>query len=83
MLTRLGVAIFAAGFGSRVSALSLVSYWISHDAKATIYATITVIESLGHAIGDPSMLQILAASLKLPLFWQGLPFFVAAVSSLA
>jgi len=22
-----GVAIFAAGFGSRVSALSLVSYW--------------------------------------------------------
>lgn len=80
VLTLSGVAIFAAGFGSRVSTLSLVSYWISDDAKGTIYAAITVLESLGHAIGDPSMLQILAASLEFPPFWQALPFFVTAVS---
>jgi len=76
----LGVFIFAAGFGSRVSALALISYWISDNSKATLYAAIVVLESLGHAIGDPSMQQIFAASLKLSPFWQAMPFFVAAVS---
>jgi hypothetical protein len=75
------VFIFASGFGSRVSALSLVSYWISDDTKATLYASITVLESLGHAVGDPSMQQVFAAALRLPYFWHALPFFVAAVSS--
>ena len=75
------VFVFAAGFGSRVSALSLVSYWISDDSKATVYAAIIVLESLGHSIGDPSMQQILAASLRLAPFWQALPFFVASVST--
>ena len=75
-----GVFVFAAGFGSRVSALSLVSYWISDDAKATLYAAIVVLESLGHAVGDPSIQQIFAASLQLPPFWMAMPFFVGAVS---
>lgn len=74
------IAIFAAGFGSRVSALALVSYWISDDAKATLYAAINVLESLGHAIGDPAMQQLFAKSLVLSPFWHALPFFVAAVS---
>lgn len=60
--------------------MSLVSYWISDDAKATLYAAITVLESLGHAVGDPGMQHIFAASLSLPPFWQALPFFVGAVS---
>jgi hypothetical protein len=74
------VFIFAAGFGSRVFALSLVSYWIADDAKATLYAAIVVLESLGHAAGDPSIQQIFAASLSLPPFWQAMPFFAGAVS---
>jgi len=74
--------VFAAGFGSRVSTLSLISYWISGDSKATLYAAIAVVENIGHAIGDPSLQQIFAAVLRLRLspFWQALPFFVAAVS---
>lgn len=76
----LGVFIFAAGFGSRVSAIALISYWVSDDAKPTIYAAITVFESLGHAFIDPSMQQIFAAALDLPQFWLAVPFFVAAVS---
>jgi hypothetical protein len=77
-----GVLVFAAGFGSRVSALSLVSNWISEDSKATLFAAIAVVENLGHAVGDPSLQQIFAATLRLdlPPFWQALPFFVAAVS---
>ena len=47
-----------------------------------MYAAITVLESLGHCIGDPSMQQILAASLRLSPFWQALPFFVGSVSFL-
>jgi hypothetical protein len=74
-----GIFIFAAGFGSRVSALSLISYWISEDAKATFYAGIVVLESIGHAIGDPLMAQIFASSMKLPIFWTAMPFFFAAV----
>ncbi|PMD62481.1 uncharacterized protein K444DRAFT_523851 [Hyaloscypha bicolor E] len=72
------VFIFAAGFGSRVSALSLVSYWISNDAKATLYAAIVVLESLGHAVGDPAIQLIFAGCLGLPPFWRAMPFFVAA-----
>ncbi len=47
-----------------------------------MYAAIAVIENIGHAVGDPSLHQIFAATLRLHLrtFWQALPFFVAAVS---
>ncbi|KUJ06786.1 uncharacterized protein LY89DRAFT_678369 [Mollisia scopiformis] len=78
ILLPLGVFIFASGFGSRVSALSLVSYWISDDTKGTFFAAIVVFESLGHAVGDPAMQQIFASSLRLTKFWWALPFFVAA-----
>ncbi|KAH8651573.1 hypothetical protein BGZ60DRAFT_188097 [Tricladium varicosporioides] len=78
-LLPLGVAIFASGFGSRVSALSLISYWIPASSKATIYAAITVLESLGHAVGDPGMQHIFAAALKFEnVFWLALPFFVVS-----
>ncbi|TVY23472.1 Efflux pump [Lachnellula hyalina] len=77
-LLPLGVAIFSTGFGSRVSALSLISTWITPSDKATVYASITVLESLGHAVGDPGMQHIFAASLRLENFWLAMPFFVAA-----
>jgi hypothetical protein len=79
-----GVLVFATGFGSRVSTLSLISYWISDDSKAALYAAIAVVENIGHAVGDPSLQQIFAATLRLHLrpVWQALPFFVAAVSGL-
>ncbi|EKD21754.1 MFS multidrug transporter [Drepanopeziza brunnea f. sp. 'multigermtubi' MB_m1] len=73
-----GVLVFAAGFGSRVSALALVSSWVSDDSKATMFAGIVVLESLGHAVGDPAIQQIFAASLLLPPFWMAMPFFVGA-----
>ncbi|KAF5872683.1 putative alternative oxidase protein [Botrytis fragariae] len=77
-----GVSIFAAGFGSRVSTLSLISHFIPASSLATLYASIAVLENLGHAINDPSMQYIFAATLRLPPVWHALPFFVAAVSTL-
>lgn len=81
MFLPVGVLIFASGFGSRVSALSLVAYWISDDMKATFFAAIVVLESLGHAVGDPAMQQTFAHALRFNEFWWALPFFVAAVST--
>lgn len=75
----IGICIFAAGFGSRVSALSLISYWIPSESKATLYAAIAVLENLGHAIGDPSMQQLFATALELPSHWLALPFYVTAL----
>ncbi|KAF7947912.1 hypothetical protein EAE96_008984 [Botrytis aclada] len=77
-----GVSIFAAGFGSRVSTLSLTSHFIPASSLATLYASIAVLENLGHAINDPSMQHIFAATLRLPPVWHALPFFVAAVGTL-
>ncbi|KAF7946075.1 uncharacterized protein EAE97_005113 [Botrytis byssoidea] len=78
----IGVSIFAAGFGSRVSTLSLISHFIPPSSLATLYASIAVLENLGHAINDPSMQHIFAVTLRLPSFWHALPFFVAAVGTL-
>ncbi|TGO54333.1 hypothetical protein BOTNAR_0271g00050 [Botryotinia narcissicola] len=78
----IGVSIFTIGFGSRVSTLSLISHFIPPSSLATLYASIAVLENLGHAINDPSMQHIFAATLRLPSFWHALPFFVAAVGTL-
>lgn len=82
---RFGWIIYAAGFGSRVSTFSLVSLWISNDAKGTFYAAIAVLENIGHAIADPSLQQIFAAVLashSASSRWLALPVFVAAASFL-
>lgn len=52
--------------------------------KAALYAAVTVFQTLGHAIGDPSLQQLYASTLHphITPFWQGLPFFVSSVSPL-
>jgi MFS family permease len=74
----LSVLVFAAGFGSRVSTLSLVSYWTSEESKGSFYAAIAVLENIGHAVGDPSLQHIYAAVLWREGALQSLPFFVAS-----
>jgi hypothetical protein len=38
-----------------------------------------VLESLGHAVGDPLMLNIFARSLRSERMWMAVPFFIASV----
>jgi hypothetical protein len=38
-----------------------------------------VLESLGHAVGDPLMLNIFARSLASEGMWMAMPFFIASV----
>ena len=80
--SRLVIFIFASGFGSRVFTLSLVTNWVPDDRQAALYASIAILQDLGHILGDPALQQLFAATLSLHLapFWQGLPFFVTSVS---
>ncbi|TAQ83137.1 hypothetical protein B7494_g8540 [Chlorociboria aeruginascens] len=71
--------VLQLGFGSRVSTLSLVSYWIPDSSKATLYAAIAALENMGHFVGDPSLQMIFAATLRLSNAWHAMPFFVAAI----
>ncbi|KAL2061950.1 hypothetical protein VTL71DRAFT_7328 [Oculimacula yallundae] len=74
----LGVFIFSAGFGSRVSTLSFTSYMIPDNSKASFYAAVAILENIGHALGDPAMQQILAAVMRGPKVWLATPFFFVA-----
>ena len=38
-----------------------------------------MLESLGHAVGDPLMLNIFARSLASEGMWMAMPFFIASV----
>ncbi|EPE34909.1 MFS general substrate transporter [Glarea lozoyensis ATCC 20868] len=77
----IAVAIFASGFGSRVSALALISYSIPAASQPVVYAGITVLESAGHAVGDPLMLHVFAGSLDGRVFFVVAGFYFCAVVS--
>lgn len=72
--------VFAAGFGLRVSALSLLTSWIRPDSRGLFYGVVAVLENLGVMASEPILQNIFAASLDFSTFWLGLPFFCSAVS---
>jgi hypothetical protein len=74
------VLVFAVGFGTRVSTLSLVTSWSNENMRARVYGVIQIVENIGKLSAEPLLLNIFAAALKFPKFWLGLPFFTAAVS---
>lgn len=76
----LGVLVFAAGFGSSVSALSLISHWVKDADKPAVYAAVVVLQSLGHAVGDPCLWSAYSFGLGKGDGWQALPFYTVSVS---
>lgn len=79
-LTILAVLFFAAGYGTRVAVLSLVTSWTSEDIRARTFAIAQIVENIGRMCLDPVLLKVFAVSLHWKAFWVGTPFFVAAVS---
>lgn len=84
--SKTGVLVFALGFGSSVSALSLVSHWIPDGDRPTFYAAVVVLQSLGHAIGDPGLMMVYSWGLGRRggggwEGWEASPFFAVSVSS--
>ena len=76
----LALFVFATGFGSRVSTLSLLTSWTPLESRSSIYGIVAIVENLGIMAGEPLLQNVFAASLNLSKFWMGLPFFCSAVS---
>ncbi len=74
------VLFFAAGYGTRVAVLSLITVWTPEDLRARTFAIAQIVEHGGRMCADPLLLRIFGASLHLDGVWPGLPFLVAAVS---
>ncbi|TAQ85799.1 hypothetical protein B7494_g5856 [Chlorociboria aeruginascens] len=72
------VVVFAAGFGIRISMLSLVTSWVDEDLRGRLYGIIQIVENVGLLIWEPILENIFAASFQLPRFWLATPFFVAS-----
>ena len=79
-LNQLALLLFGAGFGTRVSTLSLVTVWAGENIRARVFGLIQIIENLGKLCAEPFLMKVFAASLELPEYWLGLPFFTTAVS---
>jgi hypothetical protein len=62
--------------------LSLTTSWVNKDTKGGFYGVIAIIENIGYLTMEPLLQSVFAATLKLPSFWLGIPFFLAAVRSL-
>lgn len=73
--------MYTAGFGSKISTLALISYYIEDDSKAKFYAAVAVLENIGHGLGDPLIQHIFASVVDRGGYWLAAPFFVEAVGN--
>ncbi|KAK7715902.1 hypothetical protein SLS63_011241 [Diaporthe eres] len=73
--------LFATGYGTRVAVLSLVTSWTDEDTRASTFGIAQIVEGIGRMCGDPILLRIFAKSMRMDGLLQGLPFYVAAVST--
>lgn len=71
--------IFAAGFGTRVSTLSLTTFWTTQNLRGRVFGVVQILENMGKLFAEPGMLKIFAASMDLPTSRLGMPFFLATV----
>jgi hypothetical protein len=71
--------IYALGFGSRTTAISMITSWFDIHLRARLYSTILITELVGMIIGEPLLQNVLAVAVRLPRIWQGLSFFVCGV----
>jgi len=49
----IGLSIFAAGFGARVSMVSVLTNLVSADSRARLYALLSMIEEVTRLVGRP------------------------------
>lgn len=72
--------MYAAGFGTQVSLLSLITAWAGAGIRARAFGVVQIVENIGKLCAEPLLMNVLAASFNLLRLWLGLPFFIAAVS---
>lgn len=48
--------------------------------RARAFGAVQIAENIGKLCAEPILMGFFAASFNMPALWQGLPFFVTAVS---
>lgn len=66
--------IYALGFGSRSTLLSLITSWIDPGGIGSLYSAVFLIEQLGMLFGEPLLQNLLGVAVDLEHPWKGLPF---------
>lgn len=74
------VAVFASGFGLRVSLLSFATSLAEKHMQSRFYGVIQVMENAGYLIAAPILQAVWAQGLESGGPWLMLPFIVVAVS---
>ncbi|KAK3938171.1 major facilitator superfamily domain-containing protein, partial [Diplogelasinospora grovesii] len=74
------VAVFAAGFGLRVSLLSFATSLAENHLRSRFYGVIQMMENVGYLIAAPILQAAWASALEMRGPWLILPFMVVAVS---
>jgi hypothetical protein len=78
--TYLGLSIFAAGFGARVSMVSVLTNLVSADSRARLYALLSMIEEVTRLVGTPLIQNAWAQGIEWGGGLLGFPFCILAVS---
>ncbi|OAP56965.1 hypothetical protein AYL99_09077 [Fonsecaea erecta] len=75
-----GLSIFAAGFGARISMVSVMTDFFRKDYRARVYALLSIIEELTRLIGTPLIQTAWARGIEWGGDLLGFPFWILAVS---
>ncbi|KAN0070855.1 major facilitator superfamily domain containing protein [Elaphomyces granulatus] len=78
----LGLAVFAAGFGARLSMLSVLTGFATAEFRARLYTLLSIIEELTRLISTPLIQNLWAKAIGWDGVLLGLPFIVLSVSLL-
>jgi hypothetical protein len=78
-VTYIALAIFAAGFGVRVSLFSFATSLAEKGLRAQLYGVIQIMENIGYLMASPTLQTVWASALNLQGPWLPLPFLVVAV----
>lgn len=80
LMTFIALAIFASGFGVRVSLFSFATSLVETSIRAQLYGVIQIMENIGFLMASPILQGSWARALDLQGRWLPLPFLVVAVS---
>jgi len=76
----LALIIFAAGFGARITMVSVITGIIDASHVARLYTLISTIEELARLVGSPIVQSAWAQGITWGGKWMGFPYVVLAVS---
>jgi MFS family permease len=74
----IGAAIFGLGSGYVASVRSLITSLVPQNNLATLYTSITTIQSIGAIVAGPMQAAVFNEGIDLGGHWLGMPFMMAS-----